>query len=158
MIYHRSVTCVSVASPKLGNESFRKAFQVLEQSGELRHLRIANEKDPVTLGPPASSKVMLASLSPATLMVLSSVSNTIENELYKHVGMRLKLLSDEKKRFKLSSSTGSWRQDLFHPAVSVYHHLGYEYSTRMLRTKSDLEPLSLNSVYKGEGIAQTAEE
>jgi hypothetical protein len=151
------VTCVSVASPKLGNESFRKAFQLLEERGEMRHLRIANDKDPVTLGPPASSKLMLASLSPAALLVMSHVSDTIEKEMYKHCGMRLKLLADEKKRYKLSPSTGSWKQDLLHPSVSVFHHLGYEYSTRMLRTKQDLEKLYLNDVYKGEGITKDSE-
>ena len=151
------VTCVSVASPKLGNESFRKAFQLLEERGEMRHLRIANDKDPVTLGPPASSKLMLASLSPAALLVMSHVSDTIEKEMYKHCGMRLKLLADEKKRYKLSPSTGSWKQDLLHPSVSVFHHLGYEYSTRMLRTKQDLEKLYLNDVYKGKGITKDSE-
>lgn len=151
------VTCVSVASPKLGNESFRKAFQFLEERGDLRHLRIANEKDPVPLGPPASSKLMLASLSPAALLVMSHVSDTIEKEMYKHCGMRLKLLADEKKRYKLSPSTGSWKQDLLHPSVSVFHHLGYEYSTRMLRTKQDLEKLYLNDVYKGKGITKDSE-
>ena len=151
------VTCVSVASPKLGNESFRKAFQFLEERGHLRHLRIANEKDPVTLGPPASSKLILASLSPAALLVMSHVSDTIEKEMYKHCGMRLKLLADEKKRYKLSPSTGNWKQDLFHPSVSALHHLGYEYSTRMLRTKQDLEGLFLNDVYKGKGITKDSE-
>jgi len=146
------VTCVSVASPKLGNESFRKAFQLLEERGELRHLRIANERDPVTLGPPASSKLMLASLSPAALLVMSHVSDTIEKEMYKHCGMRLKLLADEKKRYKLSPSTGSWKQDLLNPSVSVFHHLGYEYSTRMLRIKPDICELYLNDVYRGKGI------
>lgn len=152
------VTCVSVASPKLGNESFRKAFQFLEERGEMRHLRIANEKDPVPLGPPASSKLMLASLSPAALLVMSHVSDTIEKEMYKHCGMRLKLLADEEKRYKLSPSTGSWKQDLFHPSVSVFHHLGYEYSTRMLRAKQDLGQLFLNDVYRtGKDITKDSE-
>ena len=151
------VTCVSVASPKLGNESFRKAFHFLEERGKIRHLRIANEKDPVTLGPPASSKLMLASLSPAALLVMSHVSDTIEKEIYKHCGMRLKLLEDEKKRYKISPSTGSWTQDLIRPNVSVFHHLGYEYSERMLRIKPDLEKLYLNDVYRGKGVTKGAE-
>ena len=49
------VTCVSTASPKLWNESFRRSFQSLEKRGVLRHLRIANKGDPVTLVPPTSS-------------------------------------------------------------------------------------------------------
>jgi hypothetical protein len=123
----------------------------------MRHLRIANEKDPVTLGPPASSKLMLASLSPAALLVMSHVSDTIEKEMYKHCGMRLKLLEDEKKRYKISPSTGSWRQDLIRPSVSVFHHLGYEYSARMLRIKQDLEKLYLNDVYRGKGVTKGAD-
>ena len=143
------VTCVSVASPKVGNESFRLAFVEAEDQGLLRHLRIANEMDPVTLTPPASSKVMLASLSPATLMIMTHVSDIIEREIYKHVGIRLKLLNDETKRWKISFSTGSWKQDLFTPraAASISHHFGYEYSSRIFRAKEDLEILTLNELY-----------
>ena len=138
-----------MASPKVGNESFRLAFVEAEDQGLLRHLRIANEMDPVTLTPPASSKVMLASLSPATLMIMTHVSDIIEREIYKHVGIRLKLLNDETKRWKISFSTGSWKQDLFTPraAASISHHFGYEYSSRIFRAKEDLEILTLNELY-----------
>jgi hypothetical protein len=71
--------------------------------------------------------------------------------------MRLKLLEDEKKRYKISPSTGSWRQDLIRPSVSVFHHLGYEYSSRMLRIKQDLEKLYLNDVYRGKGVTKGAD-
>lgn len=99
-------------------------------------------------GPPASSKLMLASLSPAALLVMSHVSDTIEKEMYKHCGMRLKLLEDEKERYKISPSTGCWKQDMFHPSVSILRHLGYEYSERILRIKPDLEKLYLNDVQR----------
>ena len=46
-------------------------------------------------------------------------------------------------------------QDLINPKVSVFHHFGYEYSTRMLKAKADLEQLSLNDVYHGQGITKS---
>jgi len=40
------ITVVSVASPRVGNLSFARSFVELESMGRLRHLRIANHKDP----------------------------------------------------------------------------------------------------------------
>ena len=100
------VTCVSIASPKPGNESFRRAFQSLEKRGLLRHLRIANEGDPVTMGPPVSSKVMLLSLSPALMIATSILSPEIEDEVYKHVGIKLKLkISSRNKNEQVEGNT-----------------------------------------------------
>jgi predicted lipase len=145
----KPVTCVSVASPKVGNEGFRKAFQLLEEEGLLRHLRIVNDMDPVTLLPPVSSKLLLASLSPAALIMSSmSKKNTVTDEVYKHVGIRLKLLKGG--NYKLRYSNGHWRQDFFNPkaATSVSHHYGYEYSSRMLHLREALEKMFLNDLYK----------
>jgi hypothetical protein len=50
------VTCVSVASPRVGEGSFQRAFRLLEERGLLRHLRIANDRDPVTVMPKSSGK------------------------------------------------------------------------------------------------------
>lgn len=148
------VTCVSVASPKVGSESFRKAFQLLEEQGKLRHLRIANERDPVTLSPPASSKLMLLSLSPVALAVTSTLSSHVQDEVYKHVGLKLKLYSpsDKKAKFKLSYSSGNWKQDFFNPASATTpsYHYGFEYSHRMVGLRDDLENKYLNKLYKDE--------
>jgi len=81
------VTIVSVASPYVGNIKFRLAFQDLERKKRLRHLRIANAEDMVTLLPFASLKV--GALSPIVAFSKGA------GNLYKHVGMRLQL-SDNK--------------------------------------------------------------
>eukprot|EP00569_Conticribra_weissflogii_P008187 CAMPEP_0171339232 /NCGR_PEP_ID=MMETSP0878-20121228/7825_1 /TAXON_ID=67004 /ORGANISM="Thalassiosira weissflogii, Strain CCMP1336" /LENGTH=481 /DNA_ID=CAMNT_0011841123 /DNA_START=116 /DNA_END=1558 /DNA_ORIENTATION=+ len=62
----RPVTVVSVASPRVGNLEFARTFARFESYGCLRHLRIANHKDPVTLGPTVSSK---RALTLATMML-----------------------------------------------------------------------------------------
>ena len=54
------ITVVSVASPRVGNSAFARSFVQLESNGKLRHLRIANHKDPVTLNPHVSAKRALA--------------------------------------------------------------------------------------------------
>ena len=145
----KPVTCVSVASPKVGNEGFRRAFQLLEEEGLLRHLRIANDLDPVTLLPPVSSKLLLTSLSPAALIMSSmSKKNTVTDEVYKHVGIRLKLLKDG--NYKIRYSNGHWRQDFLNLKAATYvsHHYVYEYSHRMLQVRDALEKLFLNDLYK----------
>ena len=42
---HEPITCVSFASPRVGNLSFAIAFQSLERTRKIRCLRVANEKD-----------------------------------------------------------------------------------------------------------------
>lgn len=39
------VSCITSASPKVGNIDFRHAFQVLEKRGQLRCIRVANSRD-----------------------------------------------------------------------------------------------------------------
>jgi hypothetical protein len=48
----KPLTCVSFASPYVGDEGWRAAFQVLEARGRLRHIRVSNEHDFVPLAPP----------------------------------------------------------------------------------------------------------
>jgi len=42
------IICVSLASPRPGDVGFQSAFESLERTSFLRHLRVVNEKDPVT--------------------------------------------------------------------------------------------------------------
>lgn len=87
------VTCVSVASPRVGDAAFRHAFRSLERSGSLRHLRIANHMDPVTLMPRSSSKKLLAMMSPASYLAMKWKDKAfLEREMYQHTGIKLTLL------------------------------------------------------------------
>jgi hypothetical protein len=46
------LTCISYASPYVGDRNFQKAFQKLEEMGRLRHIRVSNEHDVVPVAPP----------------------------------------------------------------------------------------------------------
>lgn len=90
------VTVVSVASPRVGNLQFAACFTEYESQGKLRHLRIANHRDPVTLGPTVSSKRMLTMgamvFSPLGYLALKLSGNTAgAEEAYYHCGMKMKL-------------------------------------------------------------------
>lgn len=93
------VTCVSVASPRVGDISFQKVSRHLEENGILRHLRIANAGDPVTIMPKSSSKKLLAMLSPITYVTFKLKDQDFaERETYRHTGIKLKLNNPEKKK------------------------------------------------------------
>ena len=116
------ITIVSVASPKVGNNSWRKAFEYLEEEGMLRHLRIANSRDPITLVPPSTAS-------------------------YRHVGLKLKLMSDGKHKF--SYATGDLRKDLFNPVTcrAPSNHYGDEYGRLLLVVREQLKGFHLNELY-----------
>ena len=111
------VTVVSVASPRVGNISFARTFAELESQGKLRHLRIANNKDPVTLGPTVSSKRALAlsakAFSPLGYLALVVTGNGEggDEEVYYHTGIKMKLLKSvsaiSSQRFEISYSGAS---------------------------------------------------
>lgn len=92
------VTIVSVASPRVGNVEFARAFVWLESRGRVRHLRIANHRDPVTLGPTVSARRALAlsakAVSPLGYLALLVTGNGEggDEEVYYHTGMKMKLL------------------------------------------------------------------
>mmetsp|Transcript_10898 Transcript_10898/g.23624 ORF Transcript_10898/g.23624 Transcript_10898/m.23624 type:complete len:638 (-) Transcript_10898:157-2070(-) len=105
------VTVVSVASPRVGNVDFARTFVEMESRGLIRHLRIANHQDPVTLGPTVSSKRALALsakvFSPLGYLALVVTGNAEggEEEVYYHTGMKMKLFKDNcDKRCVLSYS------------------------------------------------------
>jgi len=144
------ITCISVASPKVGDESFRKAFQLLEEQGRVRHLRIVNENDPVTLIPSSSVRKTLATISPAALAVSLMKKSEHYQETYKHVGIKLKLFPVGKTpKFKISYARGKWNQNVLSPlsVTSISNHYGDEYSSRMLAVQNDLEKLYINDIY-----------
>jgi hypothetical protein len=94
------VNCISVASPRVGDRSFQSAFSRLEERGLLRHLRIANDRDPVTMMPSATGKKMWATLSPISYLAFKLIDNKFEEkEKFYHTGVKLRLA---KERFELA--------------------------------------------------------
>ena len=112
------ITVVSVASPRVGNLSFAKSFVELESKGRLRHLRIANHKDPVPLGPTFSSKRALTlsakAFSPLGYLVLKmgGLDEGGEDEIYYHTGIKVKLYRDV-------SHEGTKRVDIKYSSKSI---------------------------------------
>lgn len=95
------ITIVSVASPRVGNLAFARSFTELESRASLRHLRIANHKDPVTLRPVFSSQRALPlgmkNFSPLGYLLTKSsdnIDNVEDNELFHHTGMKMKLRNE----------------------------------------------------------------
>ncbi|KAL3809912.1 hypothetical protein ACHAXA_005326 [Cyclostephanos tholiformis] len=92
------ITVVSVASPRVGNIEFARSFVELESHGRIRHLRIANHGDPVTLNPTISARRALAlsakAVSPLGYLALLVTGNGEggEEQVYYHTGIKLKLL------------------------------------------------------------------
>jgi len=79
------VSCVSIASPRVGDQNFQNAYQSLERSGHLQHLRIVNNGDPVPIVPKNPRKKLMRARR-----WLSNRDAKIEENYY-HTGMKLKL-------------------------------------------------------------------
>ena len=75
------VRVISVASPYVGNANFLMAFQSLERQRRLRHLRVANAEDLVSLMPVAAPKLGLN---------VTDLKKGIA-DLYRHCGIKLHL-------------------------------------------------------------------
>lgn len=91
------VTVVSVASPRCGEGFFQHAFGFLERRGNLRHLRVANDRDPVTIMPKSSAKKVFAMLSPISYLAFKWADKDFEEkETYRHTGIKLKLVLEAK--------------------------------------------------------------
>mmetsp|Transcript_18028 Transcript_18028/g.37973 ORF Transcript_18028/g.37973 Transcript_18028/m.37973 type:complete len:599 (-) Transcript_18028:161-1957(-) len=110
------VTVVSVASPRVGNLDFARTFAELESQGRIRHLRIANHNDPVTLGPKVSSKHALSAttkaFSPLGYLALKATRSEFGDEVYYHTGIKMKLRTDDVR-------PGSPRCELSYSAASI---------------------------------------
>lgn len=71
------VTCISLASPRVGNGNFVRAFAELECAGRIRHLRIVNSDDVVT------------ALPDTTYMAMGLAAHLIRQNFYLHAGVCL---------------------------------------------------------------------
>ena len=47
----KPIVAISYASPRVGNKGYLKKYQELEKAGKLRHIRVSNEGDVVTVAP-----------------------------------------------------------------------------------------------------------
>lgn len=101
-IIPKPVTCVSIASPYVGDDSFRQAHQMLEGLGKLRHLRVTNHKDVVTASPKVSFRWSFYGMS-------SDDDGGHVGSLFKHVGMNLRLYQNQD-RLDEEEKTSSSRQ------------------------------------------------
>ena len=141
-IIPKPVTIVSFASPYVGNKEYRRAFQLAEQKGLVRHLRVTNRRDAVPLAP---------------MMAIPQF------RLYKHVGLALKLyeLHDEScdcefqypRPGLLSKVQRMWVNSFFlnlvgKPKTYLKYHGCAEHSSRLDRYKIQLSNRTLEDVYQ----------
>lgn len=164
------VTCVSVASPRVGNESFQAAFSALEAAGKLRHLRIAHAQDPVTMMPKTSSKQILAFVSPIVFIGLAIKEALFtSHETYRHTGVKLRLFSNTAKPYEISYAGVTTVQEevaqdnnekqaekqaqsasghlSFVNIPGVSYHYGPTYTEQLAKCKDELTQKSLNQIY-----------
>lgn len=106
-----TVSIVSFASPMIGNLAFRKAFQSLEDTGDLRCLRVTNSLDLFTKLPDRSSTSLFFPLFLGPLQFLGASClffACCQKNIYRHVGMGLKLYRHGRYKIKLSSDPDHW--------------------------------------------------
>jgi len=148
--FEKTITNVSFASPFVGDEVFRDKFIDLERKRRVRHLRISNYQDVVTLIPAT------------TYPGLSGVG------FFKHVGMNIRLykggdlLAPSYRRFypKMGSLTNEVRNAMHANLMlglsptPIKFHLMPEYKTRLTdeRTVEELSKLTLDELYANNEI------
>lgn len=163
----KPITCISMASPYVGDESFRLAHQLLEGLGKLRHLRISNHKDIVTASPKMSFRWKFYK------------QDGHVGSLFKHVGMNLRLFEPERgggnvESFEISypkvrsgfyignyfdEMSRGWDQSPFancscNPVDYLtwpWHNLR-EYNNRISENKTALQVVHLNTLYSRQDI------
>jgi Lipase (class 3) len=183
----KPVCCFSVASPRVGDLSFQAAFRRLEELGLVRHLRIANDRDPVTMMPSASGKKMLLALSPISyLAVKLSDKQFAEKEHFRHTGVKLLLTKDScefsymghpmntddreetvddethdtssASSMKSLSKSGKPKPSFrLNSIPDVAFHLGNAYTENLASVKSELLNLALNDLYSTSVVSIVAE-
>jgi Lipase (class 3) len=178
-IIPKPVTCISIASPYVGDESFRQAHQLLEGLGKLRHMRVSNHMDVVTASPKVSFRWRFYG---------GNDDGGHVGSLFKHVGMNLRLHQHEKHVDVAGSSTQhlpSPSYEISYPKVSFgFFFINYfdevargwdqspfanlscnpvdywtwpwhnirEYNKRLGKNKYSLQKMSLNDLYSRKDI------
>jgi len=151
----KPVSIFSIASPYVGDYSFRAAHQLLESQGKLRHLRVSNHKDTVTIIPKMSFRANIFHRE-------SHVGS-----FFKHVGVNFKLYDGAepfeitypsvRSGFFTSTLDGfhrGWEQSIF--ANWTWNPLDFytwpfhslkEYTERVDGNKPTLQSMYLNKIY-----------
>ncbi|KAG7364510.1 lipase class 3 [Nitzschia inconspicua] len=171
------VSCISVASPRVGDRNFQAAFAHLEEHGLLRHLRIANHRDPVTIMPGATGKKIWATLSPVSFIAFKLMDNQFtEKETFRHTGIKLLLGKGEYEFFyagnpldDVEADDQKASQDKASPESNastkeksrqktksirkekipdVVFHLGKAYTDNITSVAQQLSNISLNDLYR----------
>lgn len=141
----KPVINVSIASPFVGDEEFRRSLQDLERKNAYRHLRISNEDDVVPLVPFVSLPFPYPSIS-----------------LYKQTGLNFRLYNKTCCReftFKCSYPKPEDPANELANAVSqnillgltldsLPNHLCPEYKRRLEKSKASLQGLNLEQMYR----------
>ena len=153
----KPVTCINIASPKVGGLSFRRAYHTLEQEGALRSLRIANHKDLVTLLPDSESFSCL-------------YIACCQGSVFRHVGTELKLYKNGSFQFfrptETTSCLGQFCQDwsrqaknavlmiltlpfmLFCQEDFLKYHACREYMDRLQKGSEKTQHMHLNTLHQ----------
>lgn len=178
------VSCISVASPRVGDRNFQAVFAYLEEHGLLRHLRIANDRDPVTVMPGATGKKIWAALSPVSYVAFKLMDREFEEkEKFRHTGVKLLLAKDECEFFYAgnpldvmdddqkvsqdnddsSSAASSTKRSTIRSRSTrkekipdVVFHLGKAYTDNMASVAEELSNRSLNDLYRIQVAATVA--
>ena len=151
----KPVTCISFGSSYVGDKTFLAAHQLLEGLQKLRHLRISNDKDSVTLSPKVSFRWKC------------SDKNGYGATTFKHIGLNLRLYPG-KTPFEVSypsvrrnfvvtgfdEITRAWDDSILtnmtcNPTnyITWPLHQIREYNIRVWRSKELLEATTLNTLY-----------
>lgn len=151
----KPVSLFGIAGPYVGDESFARAFQLMESLGRIRHLRLVNHKDLVTTVPKFSFRRRFWD------------QESHVGALFKHVGMGLRLYADDspfeiiyrKKRSGwLTSSADELARGFDQLILSNFSwtyreyttwpwHSLREYSRRLEANQPSLQTLYLNDLY-----------
>uniref|UniRef100_A0A7S4NFV7 Fungal lipase-type domain-containing protein n=1 Tax=Odontella aurita TaxID=265563 RepID=A0A7S4NFV7_9STRA len=165
----KPITCVSFASPMVGDKHFRDLHQLLEQKVKLRHIRVSNHKDLLTTSPKMSES------STDTIYNLVFDEGTGVGIPFKTVGMSVKLHGGNEpfevsfpKKVNSNTMAGSiqnftsevqlfWENSFFanfswsRTEYSKYHNI-WTYSQRLDRGSPLLEYMNLNDLYEDSDI------
>lgn len=150
------ITCISYASPRVGNGNFGRAFHELERRGRLRNLRVANAEDAVTL-------------MPDTTFSVSFLTHALRSNFFLHTGACLQLRNKEDAQMiypQVSlTKDGHFKDDWKHRTENMVTraktigsavigqsdflkwHSCEEYLDRLQQTKSILSEMTFDTLY-----------